>query len=81
MSKARERRAKRRARRKVKHDGRMRIISIATQVYEPGDDADDLREKITTVLEESESDTPILDKLLQILELIMPLLIRLLAGI
>lgn len=77
----RERREERRERRRARLQGRARLMGIAAQVYEPGDDVEELKLKIAEVLEAEEDDRPWLAFLLELLEILAPILIKVLIGI
>ena len=75
----REGRKKRRAERTR---GRKRLMRIAEEVYEEGDTQEDLREKISAVLEDGDvgGDRPFMDFLMALLEQLLPLLIQMFLG-
>lgn len=66
--------------RRQETDGRRTLFAIAAEVYEDGDTEADLRSKMTQVLEETGESRPFLMFLMKLMEMLLPLLLKGLAG-
>lgn len=75
----RRRRRNKPLRRKKETRARAHLYQIAADVYEDGDTEDSLRAKMVERIEEEE-DRPFLRLLMKLLEMLLPLLLKGLAG-
>ena len=79
MAKA-KRRGKRRQRRKERVAARRKLMSLAMELYEDGDDAQELGEKVRESIQASEPEAK-WSFFMKLLEMILPILIKLLMGV
>jgi len=76
----RERREERRRQREERKNGRKELIRLALDLYEDGDDVDDLRDKVVEALE-SRGSGKWLEFMTMLFEKLLPLLMKLLTGL
>ena len=75
-----ERRNKRIQKRKERREARKKIIRLALDLYEDGDDAEELHDKVTESLESSEAPEK-MGFFMMLLQLLLPMLIKMLTGV
>ena len=73
------RRSQRQEARRQRRGARKKVIKLAAELYEDGDDVESLSEKVTIAAESSIGDRPFLKLLLSLLEKLLPLFLRMMA--